>query len=72
MGGDKQPVPAKLEVVSGAVRVHEAGQAEALEEHGEAQRLGDKIVIIYHVQGVNDYLPWSAGEALGDMRTCSS
>ena len=39
VGGDEQPVPAKLQVVSAAVRVHEACQAQALEEHGEAQRL---------------------------------
>ena len=39
MGGDEQAVPPKLQVVPRAVRVHEAGQAQALEEHGEAKRL---------------------------------
>ena len=43
MSCDEESISPKLQVVSGAVRVHEAGELERVKEHGEAERLGVEV-----------------------------
>ena len=43
MSCDEKSISPKLQVVSGAVGVHEAGELERVEEHGEAEGLGVEV-----------------------------
>ena len=43
MSCDEESISPKLQVVSGAVGVHEAGELERVKEHGEAEGLGVEV-----------------------------